>query len=70
MNTINKIFFLVFYSEGGPDCLMDKQEAIQHCVNKSFSKYMSHGEPNYASLPAFKFEDEQCKYVSDLMHSL
>lgn len=49
---------------------MDKQEAIQHCVNKSFSKYMSHGEPNYASLPAFKFEDEQCKYVSDIMHTL
>jgi len=55
--------FLVFYSEGGPDCLMDKKEAIQHCLNTSFSKYMPHGEPNLASLPAFKFEEDQCKYV-------
>lgn len=57
-------FYLVFYSEGGPDCLMDKKEAIQHCLNTSFSKYMPNGEPSLSSLPAFKFEEDQCKYVS------
>jgi len=56
--------YLVFYSEGGPDCLMDKKEAIQHCLNTSFSKYMPNGEPSLSSLPAFKFEEDQCKYVS------
>lgn len=57
------VLVLVFYSEGGPDCLMDKKEAIQHCLNTSFSKYMPNGEPSLASLPAFKFEEDQCKYV-------
>lgn len=58
--------FLVFYSEGGPDCLMDKKEAIQHCLNTSFSKYMPPGgEPSLSSLPAFKFEEDQCKYVEE-----
>lgn len=58
-------FYLVFYSEGGPDCLEDKKEAIQHCVNKSFSKYSPSGNGLNASaaLPSFKFEEEQCKYV-------
>lgn len=56
----------LFYSEGGPDCLMDKKEAIQHCLNTSFSKYMPNGEPNLASLPAFKFEEDQCKSMSEL----
>ncbi|VVC34729.1 Hypothetical protein CINCED_3A007970 [Cinara cedri] len=53
----------LFYSEGGPDCLMDKKEALQHCLNKSFSKYTPNSEPsaNLANLPSFKFEEEQCK---------
>jgi len=63
-------FYLVFYSEGGPDCLMDKKEAIQHCLNTSFSKYTNGGEPSLASLPAFKFEEDQCKYVSDTLTTL
>jgi len=63
-------FYLVFYSEGGPDCLMDKKEAIQHCLNTSFSKYMPNGEPSLASLPAFKFEEDQCKYVSYILTTL
>lgn len=54
----------MFYSEGGPDCLMDKKEAIQHCLNTSFSKYMPAGpESGLSHLPEFKFEEEQCKYV-------
>lgn len=56
-------FPVVFYSEGGPNCLMDKKENIQHCLNVSFSQYMPTGEANLNSLPAFKFEEEQCKYV-------
>ncbi|KAE9541327.1 hypothetical protein AGLY_004572 [Aphis glycines] len=56
----------LFYSEGGPDCLMDKKEAIQHCLNTSFSKYMPNGEPSLSSLPAFKFEEDQCKSMSEL----
>lgn len=56
----------LFYSEGGPDCLMDKKEAIQHCLNTSFSKYIVNGEPSLASLPAFKFEEDQCKSMSEL----
>lgn len=63
-NIFNNSFYLVFYSEGGPDCLMDKKEAIHHCLNSSFSKYMPNGEPSLSSLPAFKFEEDQCKYVS------
>lgn len=56
----------LFYSEGGPDCLMDKKEAIQHCLNTSFSKYIPNGEPNLSSLPTFKFEEDQCKSMSEL----
>jgi hypothetical protein len=56
----------LFYSEGGPDCLMNKKEAVQHCLNTSFSRYMPSGEPSLASLPAFKFEEDQCKSMSEL----
>lgn len=58
-------FFLVFYSEGGPVCLDDKKEAIEHCFNKSLGKYKPSGDGQNASipLPSFKFEKEQCKYV-------
>ncbi|XP_050443838.1 27 kDa hemolymph protein-like [Adelges cooleyi] len=57
----------LFYSEGGPDCLMDKQEAIQHCLNTSFSKYSPSGDVNSLSnLPAFKFEEDQCKSMGEL----
>jgi hypothetical protein len=56
-------FILVFYSEGGPDCLMNKREAVNHCFNTSFGKYMSNAEPNMTNLPSFKFEEDQCKCV-------
>jgi len=56
----------LFYSEGGPDCLMDKKEAIQHCLNTSFSKYMPNNEQSLSGLPSFKFEEDQCKSMIGL----
>lgn len=57
-------YFLVFYSEGGPDCFANKKEAIEHCVNKSFGKYNFNDGKNVSiALPLFKFEEPQCKYV-------
>ncbi|XP_077291710.1 27 kDa hemolymph protein-like [Arctopsyche grandis] len=50
----------LFIAEGGPECLMDKQDAIQVCINSSMSKYIPTETPSLENLPELLMKSEQC----------
>jgi Protein of unknown function (DUF1397). len=53
----------VFIAEGGPECLSDKKEAIQHCMNITLSKFIPKDQVTVDNIPVLKLEKEECTYV-------
>lgn len=52
----------MFIAEGGLECLQEKQDAIQNCVNVTFgSKIPSEVPTEIDSLPLFVINQEQCE---------
>lgn len=51
----------MFIAEGGVECLQDKQDAVQACVNSTFGKKLPSEVPGLDDLPLFVIEDEQCE---------
>lgn len=61
---ITTYIFLVFISEGGLECITDKQEAIQQCANATFGKKVPTDINSIESMPLFVIKEEQCEYVT------
>lgn len=64
--------FAVFISAGGPECFQEKQQAIQDCVNHTFSSYIPKTDPTVdglaglESLPSLTFGIKECKDMTVL----
>lgn len=56
----------LFIAEGGPDCLSDQKDAIQNCLNSSFSKYLPKEVQNANDVPSFKLEENECRDINVL----
>lgn len=58
----------LFIAEGGPDCLTEQKDAIQNCINSSFSKYLPKEGPNMSAkdVPSFKLEENECRDINIL----
>lgn len=48
-------FITVFIAEHGPECLQEKQEAIQQCVNKTLGSSIKFDQTNLTSFSADSF---------------
>lgn len=56
----------LFIAEGGPDCLTDKKDEIQNCLNSTFSKYLPKEGSNVKAkdIPSFKLEENECRDIN------
>ena len=53
----------MFIAEGGPECLVANEEAIQTCVNKTITKNLPQETLSVDNLPSLVFGEEQCRSV-------
>ncbi|KAI5710645.1 hypothetical protein M8J75_010381 [Diaphorina citri] len=56
----------LFIAEGGPECLSDKKEAIQHCMNITLSKFIPKDQVTVDNIPVLKLEKEECTAIKDM----
>lgn len=56
----------LFIAEGGPDCLSEQKDAIQNCLNSSFSKYLPKEVQNVDDVPSLKLEEHECRDINVL----
>uniref|UniRef100_A0A8D8LPB4 27 kDa hemolymph protein n=1 Tax=Cacopsylla melanoneura TaxID=428564 RepID=A0A8D8LPB4_9HEMI len=57
----------LFIAEGGPECISDKKEAIQHCMNITLSKFIPKDTTlNADNIPVFKLEKDECTAIKDM----
>lgn len=56
----------LFIAEGGPECLAEKQQEVQNCMNSTLAKHLPKNMPDAENLPEFVLEEAQCLEINDL----
>ncbi|XP_046388825.1 27 kDa hemolymph protein-like [Ischnura elegans] len=56
----------LFIAEGGPDCMMEKQNEVKNCLNSTLSRHLPKQMPDAESLPSFVIEEQQCKEMIEM----
>ncbi|OWR47512.1 hemolymph protein [Danaus plexippus plexippus] len=58
----------LFISENGPECITEKQEAIEECFNKTLGADLKIHQENFSidNLPKIQFTDKECGQFADL----
>uniref|UniRef100_A0A1B6D3A7 DUF19 domain-containing protein n=1 Tax=Clastoptera arizonana TaxID=38151 RepID=A0A1B6D3A7_9HEMI len=56
----------LFIAEGGPECLSDKNETIQQCLNATYNKHFSADLSPLNDLPGFSIGKKECLEINTI----
>ncbi|XP_071444692.1 27 kDa hemolymph protein-like [Hetaerina americana] len=60
----------LFIAEGGPDCMMEKQNEVKNCLNSTLSKHLPKQMPEAENLPSFVIEEAQCLELNEMQNCI